>query len=65
MASEQPKPQYPGKLLQAAAIAKPFQEGISSEIQERTAKSLPVPKLVGILAKPAFNSVRRVDWQGL
>jgi len=64
MASEQPKPQYPGKLLQAAAIAKPFQEGISSEIQERTAKSLPVPKLVGILAKPSPPSIAYAEWTG-
>ena len=49
----QPKPEYPGKLLQAAAIAKPFQDSIQTEISERKEKQLSIPKLVGILAKPS------------
>ncbi|WFD31523.1 methylenetetrahydrofolate dehydrogenase (NAD(+)) [Malassezia sp. CBS 17886] len=56
------KPEYPGKLLQAAAIAKPFQEEIEREIKERGEKRLPVPKLVGILAKPSPPSIAYAEW---
>lgn len=56
------KPTYPGKLLQAAAIAKPFQESIEAEIAERKEKHLTVPKLVGILAKPSPPSIAYAEW---
>lgn len=62
MTSVQPKPEYPGKLLQAASIAKPFQESIQAEIQRRKEKNLPVPKLVGILAKPSPPSIAYAEW---
>lgn len=55
------KPEYPGTLLQAAAIAKPFQESIESEISQRKER-LPVPKLVGILAKPSPPSIAYAEW---
>lgn len=58
----QPKPEYPGKLLQAVAIAKPFQESIEAEIGQRKDKNLPVPKLVGILAKPSPPSIAYAEW---
>lgn len=56
------KPEYPGKLLQAAAIAKPFQDEIESEISKRKEANLPVPKLVGILAKPSPPSIAYAEW---
>jgi len=59
---QQPKPEYPGKLLQAAAIAKPFQQSIEEEIGIRKEKHLPVPKLVGILAKPSPPSIAYAEW---
>jgi len=58
----QPKPEYPGKLLQAAAIAKPFQDSIQTEISERKEKQLSIPKLVGILAKPSPPSIAYAEW---
>lgn len=58
----QPKPEYPGKLLQAVAIAKPFQESIEAEIGQRKDKNLSVPKLVGILAKPSPPSIAYAEW---
>lgn len=62
MTSVQPKPEYPGKLLQAASIAKPFQDSIQREIQSRKEKNLAVPKLVGILAKPSPPSIAYAEW---
>ncbi|PKI85334.1 methylenetetrahydrofolate dehydrogenase (NAD(+)) [Malassezia vespertilionis] len=56
------KPEYPGKLLNAAAIAKPFQESIKADIRHRVDKNLPVPKLVGILAKPSSPSIAYAEW---
>ena len=53
----QPKPEYPGKLLQAAAIVKPFQDSIQTEISERKEKQLSIPKLVGILAQTSPPSI--------
>ena len=58
------RPQYPGKLLQAAAIAKPFQENIDRVINERQDKGKSIPKLVGILAKPSPPSIAYAEWTG-
>ena len=58
------RPQYPGKLLQAAAIAKPFQENIERDINERQDKGKSIPKLVGILAKPSPPSIAYAEWTG-
>lgn len=62
MASVQPKPEYPGKLLQATAIAKPFQEEIQTVVNQRKEKGLRVPKLVGILSKPSPPSIAYAEW---
>lgn len=56
------KPEYPGKLLQAAAIAKPFQEAIESDIKQRSEAGRAIPKLVGILAKPSPPSIAYAEW---
>lgn len=56
------KPEYPGKLLQAAAIAKPFQEVIESDIKQRSEAGRAIPKLVGILAKPSPPSIAYAEW---
>lgn len=62
MTSVPAKPQYPGKLLQAASIAAPFQADIQEEVKTRQQKKLSVPKLVGILAKPSPPSIAYAEW---
>lgn len=57
-------PQYPGKLIQAANIAKPFQEAIQKDVQERKEQGKAIPKLVGILAKPSPPSIAYAEWTG-
>lgn len=64
MASSQTKPEYPGKLLQAAVVAKPFQDSIRAQIQERKEQQKSTPKLVGILAKPSGPSIAYAEWTG-
>ncbi|WFC99952.1 methylenetetrahydrofolate dehydrogenase (NAD(+)) [Malassezia yamatoensis] len=56
------KTDYPGRLLQATAIAKPFQDSIEAEVRKRKEANLSVPKLVGILAKPNPPSIAYAEW---
>ena len=51
-----------GKLIQASAIAAPYQEAIKTAIAERVAAGKTRPKLVGILAKPSPPSVAYAEW---
>ncbi|WFD36195.1 methylenetetrahydrofolate dehydrogenase (NAD(+)) [Malassezia cuniculi] len=60
----QERPQYSGKLLQAAVIAKPFQESIQEDIKVRKEHGKKAPKLVGILAKPSPPSIAYAEWTG-
>jgi methylenetetrahydrofolate dehydrogenase (NAD+) len=56
------KEEYPGKLVSAASIAKPFQEDVANVISKRNAQGKTTPKLVGILATPSPPSVAYAEW---
>lgn len=52
----------PGKLVSAAAIAKPFVDSITSQIESRVATGKRRPRLVGILATPSPPSIAYAEW---
>lgn len=52
----------PGKLVSAAALAKPFIDSITSQIESRVASGKRRPRLVGILATPSPPSIAYAEW---
>ncbi|PWN24143.1 NAD(P)-binding protein [Microstroma glucosiphilum] len=52
----------PGKLVSAAAIAKPFVDSITSQIESRVTSGKRRPRLVGILATPSPPSIAYAEW---
>lgn len=57
-----PSETSPGKLVSAAALAKPFIDTITSAIESRVASGKSRPRLVGILAIPSPPSIAYAEW---
>ncbi|PWN26074.1 NAD(P)-binding protein [Jaminaea rosea] len=52
----------PGKLVSAAALAKPFIDSITEQITQRVKDGKSRPRLVGILATPSPPSIAYAEW---
>lgn len=52
----------PGKLVSAAALAKPFIDAITQQTESRVADNRRRPRLVGILATPSPPSIAYAEW---
>ncbi|CAO1634541.1 unnamed protein product [Parajaminaea phylloscopi] len=61
-ASEPISESNPGKLVSAAALAKPFIDSITSQIEARVGSGKRRPRLVGILATPSPPSIAYAEW---
>lgn len=60
--AQPPTETTPGKLVSAAALAKPFIDAITSSIEARVASGKNRPRLVGILAIPSPPSIAYAEW---
>lgn len=57
-----PSESNPGKLVSAAALAKPFIDAITEQITQRVKEGKNRPRLVGILATPSPPSIAYAEW---